>query len=534
MPIIKLTDTKHLLGLFADNNFKAMIKADDELPYLLPDKKVMIEALNRLPAIEDNEIKELWKIITGEEYEHFDYCFAVGLALYNYSFLSGNEALLLSEYIGWLAQDEDNFDGEDDITNAWISLGDGESRVSYKILLALGHVDQFEYPKPFADRDGWLYKERPLTNEYANFKYILRYYDIHFYQDSNGYYLTGKYDYTMHKYFGPYCGKILNKYYGPLNVKTLHLAFLALLQDCGWRCSTVKTLIDIKIQQKLPVFSLFKVWLDTPFDDLPDEYKHITIGNKLVNVKDFDDVSTVDHLFDCIETTYTEKKELRLAKNMFRKTLMHMMSFIEPAASHFIENSGMFLLIGAEDADKSAFFQLLLPPPLAHLRKEISIQPGIDKMLRDLPEALSSSVMVQLDEFEVLMNHRKYGPMFKTMLASDSAGMHRTQENLYERSAVIVGAGNELRQCISADNSRHMWIVQVKKIDTGRMRKINLHTLYNNIRGEFRKELKSGIIPWLLDEKDLNLLKEMNEAATAENDLLSVPCLVPDDVMKRQ
>ena len=506
-----------------DRLSKNIWEADDR-----PAIDKILEALSRLPAVQQKASETRWKKILDYEYSHLIYCTVIGMALCDYSALCDNEDLLLPAYTKWLRKDKHNFVSDEDVHLKWKSFKDVENPVYYQILLILSHVGTFEYPKPMYKKERWgssPIPESPATTEYDNFEYILEYYDISIYHGSNGYYLTG-YDHDlMDVYFAPYCGRILNKYYGPLSEKSLHLALLVLLQNCNWQCSTVKTLLDIKINQKLPVLSLSlsREWLDTPFDDLSDEYKHITIGSKNVNVREFDSVSTVDNLFDCIHTTYTEENEIQLAKTMLRKTLMYMMSFIEPVPSSFTEHAGMFVLIGAENTDKSAFFKLLLPQPLAHLRKEINLQFGTEKVLRDLPKALSSNLMVQLDEFEVLMNHKKYGSLFQTMLTSGSAGfadIRQTQEHPYERCAVIVGTANELRQRISANGSRHMWIVRVKKIDIDRMRMINLHTLYNNLREEFRQELDSGKVPWLLDQQDIDLLNEMNRAIAIENEPL--------------
>ena len=508
----------------------------------LPKPEVVIEALQSIPIDQSARVRTVWCELTGETYEHYNFWLSIGMALHDYARHTTSPSRLYLAYLKWSEQDVASFTGEQDVHAKWMSFDmvGRPDNVTWRTLLKLANKCVFDYPRPVIDKKGRP-TGSPMTNEWANFEYLLDYYNIQLHED-DGFYVSGEKE-ICDRYFrvhGAQCW--FDKYYGPLSPQGLIAATLRLCQDSKWRGLTTTSIhVNTWLAQRREDMDLFKLWLDTPFDALPEEFKYISTGKGRMLASVYDKNSTVDYIFEMMNTQYDSPVERALAKSMLRKTLMQMIKFREDLSLPFTDNGGMLILLGAENTYKSTFFKLLLPKPLEQQRKEVNMKVSGEKSVRDFVRNLGRKTIMQIDEFEGIMDHAKDGSLFKAVISGDSASItdiYQTTESNVSRKAVIVGTSNEMRQVLSDNGTRRMWFVKVNKINTNGMLQINLHKLYNDLRNEFRAEYADGRMPWLLTQQEINVLYKMNESLTAKSDIAmwlddvwptSAP--MPDDYM---
>ena len=493
-------------------------------PQDLPSENLVRDALKVLPLDQSERVKTLWKEITGEQYEHYHYWLSIGMALHNYSgYIKGSRPRMYLAFLQWSETDPEKYTGEADVEAKWASFNDRDEtgHITWKTILKLANRLTFDYPRQTRSKNG-IATGCPMVNEYINFAYLLEFYGIKLHEDE-GFFVSGERE-ICEKYFQIHGAKCwFGKFYGPLSTTGLQAATLRLCQDSKWRgLVSTATHVQTWMQQPREDMDLFKLWLDTPFEELPMELQNTVTPKGLVKVSDYDNNSNIDYIFDCMNVQYDQPHERALAKSLLKKTLFQMIKFREDLTLPFTDNGGMLILIGAENTYKSTFFKLLLPTPLAYLRKELNMQVKGEKSIRDFVRYLGKKTIVQIDEFEGMMDQAKHGAMFKAIISGDSASMvdiYQTSETESQRKAIIVGTSNEMRQVLSDNGSRRMWFVRVNKIDTTRMLHINLHKLYRDLRNEFRTLYAQGIMPWLLTQDEIDILYKMNEQVSAKSDL---------------
>lgn len=489
----------------------------------IPKVEVMISALKGIPIDQSARIRQVWAELTGEQYEHYQFWLSVGMALHDYSKHFKNAAKIYLAFLEWSEQDPVGYTGEQDVYAKWASfdqLGRPDN-ITWRTLLKIANKCTFDYPRPIINKKG-VSTGSPMINEWANFEYLLEFYNIKLHED-DAFYISGDRD-ICEKYFTTHgAQRWFDKYYGPLTIQGLVAATIRLCQDSKWRgLSSTANHVNTWIMQPREDMDLFQLWLDTPFNDLPDDLKYITTARGKQPATIYDANSNIDYVFDMLNVQYEAPVERALAKAMLKKTLMQMIKFREPMTLPFTDNGGMLILIGAENTYKSTFFKLLLPRPLDHLRKELNMQVKGEKSVRDFIRNLGRKSIVQIDEFEGMMDHANQGSLFKAIISGDSASItdiYQTTETQMSRKAIIVGTSNETRQVLSDNGSRRMWFVKVNKINTNGMLQINLHKLYNDLRQEFRAEYADGRMPWLLTQDEINILYKMNEVLAAKSDI---------------
>lgn len=501
--------------------------AEEELRNLeansMPKMEVMIAALKNIPIDQGERIQKVWQELTGEQYEHYNFWLSVGMALHDYSRHFKNPSKMYLAYLEWSEQDAAGFTGERDVYSKWESfdLVGRPDNITWRTLLKIANKCTFDYPRPIINKKG-ANTGMPMINEWANFEYLLNFYNIKLHED-DAFYVSGDRE-VCEKYFmihGAQCW--FDKYYGPLTTQGLIAATVRLCQDSKWRgLTTTSNHVNTWIVQPREDMDLFQLWLDTPFDELPDDLKYTVTTRGKVPATVYDANSNIDYVFDMLNVQYDVPIERALAKAMLKKTLMQMIKFREPMTLPFTDNGGMLILIGAENTYKSTFFKLLLPRPLDHLRKELNMQVKGEKSVRDFIRNLGRKSIVQIDEFEGMMDHGSQGSLFKAIISGDSASItdiYQTTETQMSRKAIIVGTSNETKQVLSDNGSRRMWFIKVNKINTAGMLQVNLHKLYNDLRNEFRREYADGRMPWLLTQDEINVLYKMNESLAAKSDI---------------
>lgn len=488
----------------------------------MPNPIQMAKALKNIPLDQNDRIKKVWFDVTGEQYEHYHFWISIGMALHDYSKHVKKPSQVYLAYLEWSESDPTSYTGEEDVSNKWSSFeSKGDSDITWRTILKIANRCVFEYPRPIITAKG-TNTGRPMINEWVNFEYLLDFYNLKLHED-DGFYVSGDKDicdkyFTMH---GAQCW--FDKYYGPLSMPGLLAATLMLCQDSKWRgLSSTKYLVQTWIAQPRAEMDLFQIWLDTPYEELPLEFRTVSTTRGYRDASTYDNNSNVDYIFEMLNVQYTDPTERALAKVMLKKTLMQMIKFREPLTLPFTDNGGMLILIGAENTYKSTFFKLLLPRPLSNLRKEVNMQIKGEKSVRDFVRSLGQKTIVQVDEFEGMMDHSAQGSLFKAIISGDDASMtdiYQTTETQMPRKAIIVGTSNETRQVLSDHGSRRMWFVQVNQINTDGMLQINLHKLYNDLREEFKVRYNNGEMPWLLTQQEINVLYGMNLQLAAKSDL---------------
>ena len=489
----------------------------------VPKIGVMAAALKNIPIDQNDRIKKVWEELTGEQYEHYHFWLSIGMALHDYSKHVKNPSKVYLAFLEWSEQDSASYTGEQDVYNKWASFDTAgrPDNITWRTLLKLANKCTFDYPRPIVNKKG-VNTGLPMTNEWANFEYLLDFYGIKLHED-DAFYVSGDRE-VCEKYFkihGAECW--FDTYYGPLTIQGLIAATIRLCQDSKWRgLTTTSNHVNTWIMQPREDMDLFQLWLDTPFDDLPDDLKYVTTTRGKKSATIYDHNSNIDYIFDMLNVQYDVPVERALAKSMLKKTLMQMIKFREDMTLPFTDNGGMLVLIGAENTYKSTFFKLLLPRPLDHLRKEMNMQIKGEKSVRDFIRNLGRKSIVQIDEFEGMMDHASQGSLFKAIISGDSASItdiYQTTETQMSRKAIIVGTSNETKQVLSDNGSRRMWFIKVNKINTTGMLQVNLHKLYNDLRDEFRREYADGRMPWLLTQDEINILYKMNDSLSAKSDI---------------
>lgn len=502
-------------------------QSDPTLEPALPNDKTIRDALALLPMDQSPRIQSLWAEVTGSKYEHYTYWLSVGMALHDYAIKAEKPGLLARMYLSylqWSETDEEGFESEDDVETKWRSFSTttGKTTLTYKTILKLAERLRFNYPRPQYNDKG-LTTGNPLINEYVNFQYLLDFYNITIYED-DGFYLTGDKD-IMEKYFETHgATKALDRFWGPYSKDSLKAATLMLCQDSKWRrLSSTATLVDTWLQLRRKPLDIITEWLNTPFDQLPENLQYINTPKGRLRADKFNDNSNMDFVFNCLNTQSTDRTvEQAIYKAMLKKTLMQLIKFREPPLTPFTDNGGMLILVGVENTYKSTFFKLLLPQSFGHMRKEINMQLSGDKNIRDFVRQLGRKTIIQIDEFEGIMDQKTHGSMFKAIISGDNTSftdIFQTSETLAPRKAIIVGTTNETRLSLSSNGSRRMWLVKVNKIKTTELLYINLHKLYNDLRDEYRQEIAEGNTPWLLTQDEIDNLYNMNELLSAKSDL---------------
>lgn len=462
----------------------------------------------------------VYEQVMGYSYEHYQYWLEVGMALHNFGQITGMNAQCYNLYLEWSAEDPAAYTGEEDVYAKWISFGEKQSPITWKTVFKLANRLELDYPRQTIIKG--VPTGNPVTCEYSNFEYLLDRFNLKLHED-DGFYITGDTDICQRYFTAHGSREWFSTYYGPFSKETLAGSVLLLCQDHRWRgLTTTSHLVNTWLTRPRGSFDLFTTWLDTPLDKHPEDLQFVITKQGRYHVGDFNANSNFDYLSDCIVLDPMADQDTGLCLDMVRKQLMHIIKFREEIDLPFVDNGGMLIFIGPENTRKSTFFRMLLPRGLGALRKEMNMAIKGEKGMRDFVRYLGKKTIVQIDEFEGLMNHAKDGSIFKAIISGDSASMtdiYQTTETELPRKAIIVGTSNERHQVLSDNGTRRMWMCQVSNIDTDRMLKINWHTFYNQLREDFRNEYLKGKMPWLLSQEQINTLNIQNRGLAARTDI---------------
>jgi len=271
-------------------------------------------------------------------------------------------------------------------------------------------------------------------------------------------------------------------------------------------------------------FDIVKEWLDMPFEELPEPMHYAKILGHQYKVEQYNNQSTPEYLFSCLNVQATTDQERNLYFSCFKKTLMQFIKFREDEyqMGQFTDNGGMLILVGPENTYKSTFLKLLLPENLQFARKEINMEIQGEKSTRDFLRQMGKKAIIQIDEFEGFLNMAGKSSQIKNLLSSNEVTfteIYDVSERRTLRKAIIVGTTNETKLALSDNGSRRLWFIPVGCIDTVSAAKVNLHKMYNNLREEFRQIYNQGVLPWLLTQEEVMFLNQRNQNMSASSEL---------------
>lgn len=486
----------------------------------LPSLQLVEHALNLCPMDQNGYLQKVYKEVTGQVYEHYNYWLIIGMALHDYSIKAGQNARVYSLFLAWSQLDEVAYAGEDDVEATWASFGNSNENITYKTLMRFASLLEYNYPRTRIIKG----KKTgvPINVEYVNFEYLLNRHNIKLYDSgSYGFFLTGDKE-ILDKYFRVPGMRDLFGYLGPFSRQQLCGSTLRLCQDSRYRdLGSTAALVDTWLTTPKEELDFFKLWLDTPEEELPEELQYTYTPTGKCHISKFNNNSTFDYILSCIDWN-TDEQDERLSKKMLFKTFMQLIKFHENIETPFTDNGGFLAFIGPENTYKTTFFKMLLPQPLSFLRKELNMPVASDKGIRDFIRYLGTRAIVQIDEFEGFLDQKKFGPILKAVISGNDMSLtdiFQTNETDMPRRAIIVGTSNEKKHILSANGSRRMWWCAVNKIDTQALLNFNWHKFYKDLRDEFRIEVNKGETPWLLSRKDTMIVTERNNKMAAKNEV---------------
>ncbi len=484
-------------------------------------------AMRIIPPAPQQREKARWEELTSVRWESYHYWITIGMALHHWGEATGNTTVAMMAWMDWSKRDTAKFKDEQDVATHWDSFtankSSNQSQITIATIMAYAARLQFQYPKPLRVK-GQVYPHVPQINEYANFKYLIDYYNIKLYENDY-YYLSGDKE-IMDKYFlsTRHNTTLFNKY-GPFTPQELASYMLVFCQGHDWpKMQSASQLTKTWCDQTTSQMDLFNEWLDTPFEELPEVFKKRWVLTNEESVEQYTEQSTVDHLFTCLNVRSDSREERALYYSLFKKAMFQIIKFHEPInrSSEFSDNGGILILSGAENTYKTTFLKLLLPHELSRtLFKEVMQKLDTEKNLRDFISQFPKKVIVVLNEIEGLMQLGG-GSLFKNLCSSNQVAyvpIYQTAERFEYRKAALFGTTNSTNLKLTEEGTRRLWIVPVSTIDTKSAARVNLHHFYSALRKEFRQRVEHGELPWLLTKKEIELLDKLNENSTAETEL---------------
>ena len=478
----------------------------------LPELGQVRRALFQIPLDQNPRVVRAYETVTGGTYEHYAFWLKILMALHNYAKKADCLPQCLDLAIAWSATDPNDYEGEEPVLNKWRSFDESKDEtVTFLTLFKIANKCRIFWPYPKArkkETDPLL----PIHNQYANFKALLDFYNLKFYRNaSNTYhlYVTGDED-IVDKWFKT--DVIFEKYYGPFDTKQLSNIFLLMMQEEGYVgvSAQVSSLFSkIVLQQTEEEVNFFKMYLDTPFDELPEDMQD---GDP-----SFYKLSTFEALWGCIKPS----KEDPLHKILFKKWMFGLLRELYYDGP-FRTNSGALLLTGPENTYKTSFFKYLLPP---FFRSEVVCTThgfGSAAELRDVTKIAASSRIVVFDEIEQHFKGVETEAYFKKLLDNDPQTFidkYEVSPQTVEPKAIYGATSNHDTFKLQSRTMRRLFHIPIRIIDTETELRLCWHRILNELKDEFQKGLLNGQKPWLLDRAHTDRLVIKNVQIKAETNL---------------
>lgn len=479
--------------------------------FAVPTKEEMFGALRSLPLDKNFRIQRAFKRVTGGNYAHYDYWLKVLMALHHYGTVADCGVECLHEVTQWSSTDEEAFTGDETVLKHWVSLDEKKTvTITYLTIFKLAAEYSLKWPVP--KKGGG-----PVTSEYRNFEALMGYFDLHVYyciSDPNELYLTGDEDVIL-KHFGvPGTKRHFFHYFGPFDLKSLPNVLMPLAQEMGFSgvaVNKIKEFLLIFMTKSRQSVDFFRMYLDTPFDELPDEYKE-NEENRYV--------STFDFLWSCIEVVDVPAESLALYRDYYKKWLFGLLRSV-CYTGHHEANNCILLLTGPEQIRKTSHFRCLLPPALRNTIAFTTHGFSSEQSMRDIVKITSLHRIVVWDELEQYLNAESESNFKKVIdgLPQKFIDKYEVRADLFKPIAIYGATSNKNEFKLSGTGSRRIFHIPVKWVNTERMDTICWHPLLTGLRAEFDDLLGQGTVPWLLTEEQLEFQSALHVSLRSKNNI---------------
>jgi hypothetical protein len=185
-------------------------------------------------------------------------------------------------------------------------------------------------------------------------------------------------------------------------------------------------------------------------------------------------------------------------------------------------NNCILLLTGDEQKRKTSHFLYLLPTFMRENYIALTTH-GFDSdaAMRDVSKIAASNLVLVWDELERYLNSRTESNFKKVIDATPQKVIDKYEviPTTVRPRAIYGGTSNKREFKLSGMGSRRIFHIPVKWVDTDRMNRVCWHKLVNDLRKECDKHLKDGIVPWLLDEDELQLQARLHRGIQAKTSI---------------
>jgi len=480
-----------------------------------PPLNLALDALNTCFLDQRTRVKTVYKTITGQDYNHYDYWLKILSACHDYAVKSNQMTRIVSAVVEWSQTDNKSFESEEDVIKHWSSLSQKESGITFHTLFKFAQMLKFQWPQEAYDKQGNP-TGKPMINSCENFEYMMNYFNIHLCQDifNGSFYVKADEDILNKFFFGKenisdYFGMI-----GPYSVEELKFKFWVIAQKNGYAnvtYSTISPLFSAYLMDNVKTVNMLKLWLDTPEEELSKD-----MIEKKTDIKK----SNLNFLMSCIKFNVTQ--DIELAKNYFDTFFFEMMMPLYNIERKYSQRSFMLVMTGPENCRKTTFFSMLFPPNLRRQFVTNSTETlGGAKSIRDFATSLVTSALVVTDEFEIFYN-KKNDSLFKTYVTSDVIDYVPIYEKSMRKefkNAVLAGTTNRRSLAFEQDSNRRLAMIDVRYINTTAMENINWHHFYKEYIAKGKKAMTNGIHPWKLSKETIKLQYKVNEEFRAQSNM---------------
>lgn len=491
-----------------------------ELPvdFNYPDISIIRKNLEYCKLNQNELVKKAYKKVFREEYDHYEYWLRIMQSCHYYATVT-NQMNEMSNLVNLWSQTDKEFyanDDGDEVMAKWASFGNDNitNPYTHKTLMSLGSLLQMNYPDQIVkkgEKTGF-----PQVNSMNNFEYLMEYYNVKIFQNlfNSNYYI--KADKNIVDKYLLWFGKATEKFgmIGPFGIEDLKTAMWKITLDNKYNNipkSTINTVFQSYIHGKMESCNTFKLWLETPYNELPDNMKEPNSDPAL---------STFENFLNTIE--YSDQQNMTLVEVYWRIFFFEMMMPIYNPERIYSMRSFVPILIGPEACRKSTFIKMLAPK---HSQKEWYTNAnevlGEAKSQRDFQRTLINSVIVGIDEFESFYN-LKFQAQFKKIVTQDDDAIteiFQTEMLKPDRNAVIIGTTNKRQFMFEQNSNRRFALMDVRWCDTDKLNEIRLHTLYNDFLKRGYVAMTKGKWPWKPTREEQKLQYIENEKHRTKNEL---------------
>lgn len=480
-------------------------------------------ALFNLPHDQNPRIKRAFEETFRTPYVHYQFWINIMMAMHSYSVAYPDEdANCLSAFVSWSKRDPELYKGEEDIIRHWESLEGKKNMITFHSLRGLEKRCKLKWPVPRPQSQKEVQANMPLlpaNAEYANFATLVDFFNIKIYRDirnEHTLYMTGDEDIIKEHFTTRNTEYHLDRYFGPFSAKEFVPLFTMFMQNYEFRGAGHKHVgehVSGYLIKTLLTVDLFKEYLDTPYDKLPERYQE--------NKKNYE-TSTFDELFSCIELNprSEDPKEVALYKRYYKCWLMGLPRALYYTGPNKVNNCCL-ILSGPEQKGKSTHFHMVLPKFFKNLIALVAHQFGHKDVVRDVSKIASTKLILYWDEIDRHLNRATDSDLKAIIDNSEQSFIDKweVKESTSHPQSIYGGTTNKWMLELSSSGARRTFFIPIKGIDTEKMKRLCLHAIFNEVKDEMMQSLNNPtydsrtgwqILPWLLTEEELSYQSQLH------------------------